>query len=107
MYKFIAYIPAADLETVKTALFAAGAGQLGRYSHCCWQCPGEGQFMPLDGAQPAIGRIGQVQTVSEWRVEVIVPDAALADVVRAYKAAHPYEVPAYDVYRLADTEALE
>lgn len=103
MYKFTAYIPETDLEAVKAALFAAGAGQLGGYSHCAWQTLGQGQFKPLDGANPAIGSVGSLTTLPEWRVEVIVPDECLAEVVRAYKAAHPYEVPAYDVFRMADT----
>lgn len=104
MYKFIAYIPETDLETVKDALFSAGAGQFDGYSHCAWQTLGQGQFKPLDGANPAIGSVGSLATLPEWRVEVIVPDDRLAEVVRAYKSTHPYEVPAYDVYRLIETE---
>lgn len=102
MYKFIAYIPQTHLDSVKTALFAAGAGQLGAYSHCCWQTLGQGQFQPLQGAKPALGKIGRLETVAEWRVEVIVPDDCIHAVVQAYQNAHPYEVPAYDIYRLAD-----
>lgn len=106
MYKFIAYIPASHLEIVKNALFEAGAGQLGNYSHCAWQVLGTGQFKALKGASPAIGEIDKVEYVPEWRVEVIVPDEHLADVVRTYKLTHPYETPAYDVYKLAQTMHL-
>lgn len=102
MYKFIAYIPEPDLEQVKTALFDAGAGQLGNYSHCAWQVLGMGQFKPLTGANPAIGEIDKVEYVPEWRVEMIVPDECLQAVINAYHNAHPYEVPAYDVYELMD-----
>lgn len=102
MYKFIAYIPEPNLETVKTALFDAGAGRLGNYECCSWQVLGVGQFKPLTGANPAIGEIDKVEYVPEWRVEVIVPDECLSDVIEAYKIAHPYEVPAYDVYELVD-----
>ncbi|MBE9579871.1 MULTISPECIES: hypothetical protein [Moraxella] len=102
MYKFIAYIPESDLENVKTALFNAGAGQFDGYSHCSWQVLGVGQFKPLKGANPAIGQIDKIEYVPEWRVETIVPDDRLMDVVRAYKSAHPYEVPAYDVYQMVD-----
>lgn len=102
MYKFIAYIPESHLESVKTALFDAGAGKFNGYSHCSWQVLGLGQFKPLKGSNPAMGEIDKVEYVSEWRVEVIVPDDKLSDVVRAYKTAHPYEVPTYDVYALVD-----
>lgn len=102
MYKFIGYIPEAHLESVKTALFDAGAGQLGDYSHCSWQVLGLGQFKPLKGANPAIGEIDKVEYVSEWRVETVVPNERLSAVIEAYKQAHPYEVPAYEVYVMVD-----
>lgn len=102
MYKFIGYIPETHLECVKTALFNAGAGQLGDYSHCSWQVLGLGQFKPLAGANPAIGEIDKIEYVSEWRVETVVPDERLSAVVAAYKQAHPYEVPAYEVYVMVD-----
>lgn len=104
MYKFIAYIPEAHVETVKTALFDAGAGQLGNYSHCSWQVLGVGQFRPLAGANPAIGEIDKIEQVSEWRVEMIVPDDKITAVIQAYTQTHPYETPAYDIYQLVDID---
>lgn len=102
MYKFIAYIPEPDLEKVKTALFNAGAGRLGGYSHCSWQVLGVGQFKPLKGANPAIGQIDKIEFVPEWRVETVVGRDDLPRVIQAYKTAHPYEVPAYDVFEMVD-----
>ncbi len=102
MYKLITYIPDSHIESVKQALFDAGAGQFDGYSHCSWQVLGLGQFKPLKGANPAIGEIDKIEYVSEWRVEVIVPDDKLMEVMNAYRAAHPYEVPAYDVYHMID-----
>lgn len=104
MYKIITYIPHTALEVVKEAMFRAGAGQFGRYSHCSWQVLGQGQFLPLAGANPALGQVGQLEVVDEWRVEMIVPKDKLSDVVRAYKTAHPYEVPAYEVYQMVLVE---
>lgn len=101
MYKFIAYIPESHVEVVKTALFNAGAGMYDGYSHCSWQVLGMGQFKPLKGSNPAIGEVDKVEYVPEWRVETIVPDDKIHAVVQAYRQAHPYEVPAYDVYALA------
>ena len=106
MYKLISYIPEAYLAQVKTALFEAGAGQFDGYSHCAWEVLGMGQFLPLSGANPAIGEVGKLEKLPEWRVEVIVPDEKLAQVMRAYKAAHPYEVPAYEVYHMVDVTDL-
>lgn len=100
MYKFVAYIPQPNLETVKDALFAAGAGHFGKYDRCSWQVLGMGQFRPLTGANPAIGAVGVTELVPEWRVEMVVLAEHLPAVIQAYKDVHPYEVPAYDVYAL-------
>jgi len=100
MYKLGFYVPASHLEQVKTALFAAGAGRIGNYDSCCWQTPGQGQFRALEGSQPFLGRQGKVETVEEYRVELVVDDTLLADVITALRTAHPYEEPAYDVVQL-------
>ena len=57
-------------------MFAAGAGQIGDYSHCSWSVTGTGQFLPHDGASPAIGTVGTVEQVAEDRVEVVAPAPA-------------------------------
>lgn len=100
LFKLTVYIPDSHLESVKQALLDAGAGRVGNYDRCAWQVLGEGQFRPLSGADPHLGKIGEVERVPEWRVELVVPDNRLQDVVSALKATHPYETPAYDVVAL-------
>ncbi len=95
MFHLFVYVPEADLEKVKAALFAAGAGQIGDYSHCAWQTQGTGQFMPLAGAQPHIGQVDRLEKLTEWKVEVVCPKERLQAVIEALKKAHPYEEPAY------------
>lgn len=102
MYKLCFYVPESHLEQVKKALFAVGAGQVGDYSECCWQVLGKGQFRPLKGSQPFIGESLALTLVDEWRVELVVVDALVSKAVAALKAAHPYETPAYDVWKLAN-----
>lgn len=102
MYKLTTYIPTDYLEPVKQALFAAGAGQIGHYQHCCWQVLGSGQFMPLPGNHAFIGTTNQLATVEEWRVEMVVADDRIKAVVQALKQSHPYETPAYDVIKVED-----
>ena len=97
MYKLTVFIPEEALEQVKSALFAAGAGKIGNYEQCCWQVQGVGQFMPLIGSKPHIGTHDSLETVSEWRVEMVVATAMIDNVINALKQAHPYETPAYDV----------
>jgi hypothetical protein len=100
VYKLVFFVPADARERVKAAVFAAGAGRIGRYECCSWEVAGMGQFRPLDGANPAIGAIGALEYVDEYRVEMVLEDAHLAEVVAALRAAHPYEEPAFDLVRL-------
>lgn len=100
MYKLTVFIPDTHLEVVKNALFDASAGQIGHYSHCSWQVLGRGQFMPLLGNQAFIGKTNALETVAEWRVEMVVDTRHIDTVIEALKQTHPYETPAYDVIKL-------
>ncbi len=102
MYKLSFFVPQTHLDTVKTALFAAGAGRIGAYDCCSWQTLGCGQFRPLDDSQPFIGQPGRVEEVMEYKVEMVCEDARIRQAVAALKEAHPYEEVAYDVIRLED-----
>ena len=75
-----------------------GAGRIGDYSRCSWTTLGQGTFRGEEGTSPAIGEAGRDQTVTEYRVETVVPEEKLAAVLDALRRAHPYEEPAFDVY---------
>ncbi|MFF1823232.1 Nif3-like dinuclear metal center hexameric protein [Kribbella sp. NPDC058245] len=106
--KIVVFVPQEQAEHVLDALAAAGAGQLaaspspgGNYDRAAFTSSGEETFRPLEGATPAIGRVGHVSRVPATRLEMILPRHKRRAVVAAMKAAHPYEEPAYDVYELA------
>ena len=99
--KWVIFVPPDHAEALRLALFAAGAGTIGDYSHCSWTVVGAGQFLPGDGAHPAVGTAGTVERVDEARVEVIAPAGIRAGLLAAMRAAHPYEEPAFDVFSLA------
>jgi dinuclear metal center YbgI/SA1388 family protein len=99
--KWVIYVPAERAEAVRTAVFGAGAGQIGQYSCCSWSVTGTGQFLPHEGASPAVGVVGAVERLAEDRIEVIAPARSRAAVCTAMRAAHPYEEPAFDVIALA------
>lgn len=102
MYKLVFFVPETHLEVVKTALFTAGAGRTKQYDSCAWQTLGQGQFRPLPGSRPFIGILHQLTQVAEYRVEMVCADEYLAAAVIALRQHHPYEEPAFDVWRLAD-----
>jgi dinuclear metal center YbgI/SA1388 family protein len=97
-FKLVGFVPADDADLVRKALFAAGAGVIGEYEHCSWAVEGQGTFFGREGADPALGRAGRDEAVSELRLEVVLPRRLKRRVTGAYVAAHPYEEPAYDLY---------
>ncbi|WP_077080637.1 Nif3-like dinuclear metal center hexameric protein [Mycobacterium numidiamassiliense] len=98
--KWVIYVPRENAEAVQAAVFDAGAGQIGDYSHCSWSVSGIGQFLPHVGASPAVGSIGHVERVDEDRFEVVAPARVRTDVLSALRAAHPYEEPAFDIFAM-------
>lgn len=104
MYKLVFFVPKSHLDLVKTTVFNAGAGRIGHYEQCCWQVLGQGQFRPLAGAIPFIGAQDQLEFLPEYRVEMVCADELIGAAVSALRRVHPYEEPAFDVWRLADVE---
>ncbi len=102
MYKICLYVPENSVENVKQALFDAGAGKIGNYDSCCWQTDGIGQFRPLEGSNPAIGSLNEVETVREVKVEMVCEGDLVKGVVQALRESHPYEEPAFDVWELVE-----
>lgn len=102
MYKITFYVPESHLEPVKAALFAAGAGRVGAYDCCAWQVRGRGQFRPLAGSNPFIGKQDMLESVDEYRVELVCDEGSIHAAIAALRQAHPYEEPAYDVVLLHD-----
>jgi len=103
-YKLVTFVPVPDVEDVAQALFEAGAGQIGRYACCSFQVAGQGTFLPLEGARPAIGRAGRLERVDEIRLEAVMPQDRAAAILAALRHAHPYETPAFDVFQHCNVE---
>ncbi|MGQ0630815.1 MAG: Nif3-like dinuclear metal center hexameric protein [Sporichthyaceae bacterium] len=99
--KIVTFVPRPDAKHLLDALAAAGAGAIGDYDRCAFTVDGTGTFRPLPGADPAIGRVGEIETVPETRLEMVLPRARRAAVVAVLRAAHPYEEPAFDLVEVA------
>lgn len=100
LYKIVTFVPKTHYEQVFKIMMSKGAGHIGNYSHCAFQCDGKGSFLPLENSQPFIGTNGRLEVVEEVRLETIVGEKHLNKVVNAMIKAHPYEEVAYDVYTL-------
>ena len=106
MYILVCYLPVSHLELVKSALFAAGAGNMGGYDQCSWQTKGMGQFRPSLGSNPFLGEREELAQVEEWRLELVVKEEDASSVIEALKRSHPYEVPSYHLIPVMAEEAI-
>lgn len=100
--KLVVFVPRGHEEAVLDALAREGAGHVGNYSHCTYQTPGTGTFLPLAGSNPFLGRQGELERAEEIRLETIVAESKARRAVEAMLQAHPYEEVAYDLYPLAN-----
>lgn len=98
--KLVVFVPVEAHEHVMQAICDAGAGHIGRYSHCTFNVGGMGTFLPHLGTSPTVGVVGRLERTEEVRMETIVPVSCMAQVVAAMQKAHPYEEAAYDIYPL-------
>ena len=98
--KLVVFVPPEALDTVRDALFSAGAGRIGDYERCSWYTEGTGTFFGSEATDPALGQKGREERVPELRLEMVFPEERHAEVVKALRRAHPYEEPAFDVYPL-------
>lgn len=100
-YKISVFVPETHVERVRKAMSKAGAGGIGNYRECSFESQGIGGFIPMPGANPAIGKIGVRATVLETKLEMLCSDTKTLMMARvAMCTAHPYEEPAFDVVRL-------
>jgi dinuclear metal center YbgI/SA1388 family protein len=70
--KWVVFVPAENVDAVRDAMCAAGAGS-----------------------------VGTVERAPEDRVELIAPARLRAHVLAALRTAHPHEEPAFDIFALA------
>ncbi len=100
LLKVAVHTPPEAAEAVLAAAADAGAGCIGKYSHCSFQIPGTGTFLATEGARPTIGSVGALERTPELRIEMVVHQRELQGVIAAILHVHPYEEVAYDVYAL-------
>jgi len=95
--KVVTFVPPDAVDVVIEAMTEAGAGVIGAYSHCVYRSSGLGSFVPMEGAAPVIGRVGQATTTPEERVEMVAPRRTVDAVAAALARSHPYEEPPFDI----------
>ena len=99
LVKLVVFVPVEQFEEVRVALLPH-AESIGNYRDCSFASEGEGTYLPMEGAQPAIGCVGKQERVAEQRLEMLVKRSQLSRAIKDLLAAHPYEEPAFDCYPL-------
>ena len=102
MYKLNFYVPKKEKESVKQALFDIGVGKYENYDQCSFETLGTGQFRPIDGASPFLGKVDMLEKVDEYKVEMICSDELIHVAIKVLKESHPYEEVAYEVFRMEE-----
>ena len=105
LIKLVTFVPSAQAEEVRNALFTAGCGCIGNYDSCSYNTEGEGTFRAQEGSHPFCGTVGELHHETEVRIETILPEYKKGEVIRALLSKHPYEGPAYDLYPLHNSWA--
>lgn len=98
--KIVTFVPESHANIIRQAMGDAGAGVISNYSHCTYSTKGIGRFKPLEGANPVLGTIGEIEAVAEERIETVCERDKLEQVVKAIQDNHPYEVAPIDVYEI-------
>ena len=102
MIKLVFFVPVDNKDDVLNSLFQVGAGRIGNYDSCCFVTEGMGQFRPLKDANPAQGKVGEVNMFRELKVEMVLEDHLKDKVKEVLLDSHPYETPAYEFYQLLE-----
>ena len=98
--KLTVFIPLSHLNKVAETIHQAGGGIIGEYSHCSFRTKGTGTFKGSAKSNPSVGNKGKTEFVEEVKLEVLVDDWKLGQVINSMKIAHPYEEVAYDIFSL-------
>lgn len=100
LVKIVVTVPEKDAPKLRQAIGDLGGGKLGNYTHSSFSVKGVGRFLPGEGAQPAIGKIGELEEVIEERVEITCERTKLPAIIEVVRSNHPYEEPVIDIYPL-------
>jgi len=101
--KLTTYAPQESADKVRTALFKAGAGNIGNYDYCSYNTEGFGTYRGNESSTPVIGEKGKFHAENETFISVIFEKHLEQNILTALFNAHPYEEVAYDIVSLDNT----
>jgi len=98
--KLIVYVPVSHAESIRGALFNAGAGEIGNYDSCSFNSVGQGTFRGNESTNPYVGKPGELHVEEEVRIETVFPVYLQQRIISSMLEVHPYQEVAYDIIPL-------
>ncbi|GAB4155611.1 MAG: Nif3-like dinuclear metal center hexameric protein [Winogradskyella sp.] len=101
--KLQTYVPKDYAESLRTALFEAGAGNIGNYDSCSFNLQGTGTYRGNEDSNPSVGEAGKFHEENETLISVVFQRHNQSKIVSALFNVHPYEEVAYEITTLDNT----
>lgn len=98
--KLTTYVQKKDAETLRNALFKAGAGAIGNYNDCSFNVEGIGTFNGNENSNPTIGEKGVTQYEEEIKLTITFAKHLEFKILQTLIKSHPYEEVAYEIITL-------
>ena len=98
--KLTTYVPKEELNTVREALFHAGAGSIGNYDNCSFNIDGIGTFNGNEQSNPTKGKKGNTEEEHEVKLSVIFAKHLENNILQTLFKVHSYEEVAYEIVTL-------
>ncbi|MEP1488679.1 MAG: Nif3-like dinuclear metal center hexameric protein [Algibacter sp.] len=95
--KLTTYVPKAEAEQLRTALFNVGAGSLGNYDDCSFNVEGVGTFNGNEESSPIKGKKGALHFEEETKITITYAKHIESKVLKALFETHSYEEVAYEI----------
>jgi hypothetical protein len=100
--KVVILVPQSHGNAIREVVGKMGVGKFGDYDFCSVSTTVKGYWRAQEGANPAVGDIGTMESSIEEKVEFVCPKDLLQAVIEAAKKVHPYETMGYDIYPLLE-----
>lgn len=98
--KLITFVPKNEADTLRNALFEAGAGSIGNYNNCSFNTEGIGTYKGNEASNPTLGKKGEIHFENETQIAVTFPRHLESNILKALFKTHSYEEVAYEVTTL-------
>ena len=101
--KLTTFVPVKEAEKLRMALFNAGAGNIGNYTHCSFNSEGIGTFNGNENSNPTKGAKGDIHKEQETQITVTYARHFESNILKALFESHSYEEVAYEITTLENT----